>query len=161
QSQASDADPIVEDQPILAGYNLVIDGEQLRGETTLVLIDDETEITPNDDKITATRITVPLPLDLQPGLHSVQVVQRVDFGTGLTSDPHRGVESNVAAFVLAPQIVTAPASVARGDTLVLEINPAVASDQRVTLLLGSGTISIPARAPDDPPAIELSFPIPD
>src|SRR5262249_46641714 len=115
----------------------------------------------NDDKITATRITVPLPLDLQPGLHSVQVVQRVDFGTGLTSDPHRGVESNVAAFVLAPQIVTAPASVARGDTLVLEINPAVASDQRVTLLLGSGTISIPARAPDDPPAIELSFPIPD
>ena len=33
QSQASDTDPIVADQPILAGYNLVIDGQQLRGET--------------------------------------------------------------------------------------------------------------------------------
>ena len=121
QSQASDSDPIVANQPILAGYNLVIDGQQLRGESTLVVIDD-TEVTPNEDKITATRIIVVLPGDLQPGLHSVQVVQRVDFGTGLTSDPHRGVESNVAAFVLAPQITASPTTVARGDDLVVGIN---------------------------------------
>jgi len=161
QSQASDTADIVADQPILAGYNLVIDGKQLRGETSRVLIDNETEVTPNENKITPTRIIVPLPSDLQPGLHSVQVVQRVDFGTGLSSDPHRGVESNVAAFVLAPQIETSPASVARGATLVLKVKPAVGSDQRATFLLGSGTISVPARAADDPPATELSVLVPD
>ena len=31
QSQESDGAPIVANQPILAGYNLVIDGQQLRG----------------------------------------------------------------------------------------------------------------------------------
>ena len=160
QSQASDSDPIVANQPILAGYNLVIDGQQLRGESTLVVIDD-TEVTPNEDKITATRIIVVLPGDLQPGLHSVQVVQRVDFGTGLTSDPHRGVESNVAAFVLAPQITASPTTVARGDDLVVGVEPAIGSAQRTTLLVGNGTISIPARPADDPPATELTFPIPD
>ncbi len=160
QSQASDSDPIVANQPILAGYNLVIDGQQLRGESTLVVIDD-TEVTPNEDKITATRIIVVLPGDLQPGLHSVQVVQRVDFGTGLTSDPHRGVESNVAAFVLAPQITASPTTVARGDDLVVGVEPAIGSAQRTTLLVGNGTISIPARPADDPPTTELTFPIPD
>jgi hypothetical protein len=162
QSQASDTDPIVADQPILAGYNLVIDGEQLRGETTLVLIDGETEVTPDDDKISATRIIVPLPADLQPGLHSVQVVQPVDFGTGLTSEPHRGVESNVAAFVLAPQITTAaPITAARDSTLTLAIDPPVGRAQRVALLAGSNTISIDARdasGPDTTPS--LDFPIP-
>lgn len=161
QSQASDTAPIVADQPILFGYNLVIDGSQLSGATTLVLIDGETEVTPNDDKITDTRIIVALPSDLQPGLHSVQVVQRVDFGTGLTSDPHRGVESNVAAFVLAPQIETSPVRVARGDDLIVTVNPPIGSSQRTALLVGGGTISIPARSPDDPPATELSFLVPD
>jgi len=159
QSQAAEGDPIVADQPILAGYNLVIDGGQLRGATTLVVVDD-TEIVPDDDQITAARIVVPLPADLQPGLHSVQVVQPVNFGTGLSSDPHRGVESNVAAFVLAPQIVASPASAARGDTLAVKINPAIGSTQRTALLVGSGTISIPARAAADPPATDLNFPIP-
>ncbi len=79
QSQENDAAPIVENQPILAGYNLVIDGQLLRGAVTRVLIDDE-EIIPADDQVSATRIVVPLPADLQPGLHSVQVAHRVDFG---------------------------------------------------------------------------------
>ena len=40
QSQETAGAEIVADQPILAGYNLVIDGQRLRGETTRVLIDD-------------------------------------------------------------------------------------------------------------------------
>lgn len=161
QSQASGRDPIVADQPILPGYSLVIDGQQLRGQTTLVLVDD-TEIVPNDDKVTDTRIIVPVPSDLQPGLHSVQVVQRVDFGTGLTSDPHRGVESNVAAFVLAPQITTAsPITAARNSTLTLAIDPPVGRAQRVALLAGSNTISIDARDASGPDTTAtLDFPIP-
>jgi hypothetical protein len=162
QSQAADGDPIVADQPILAGYNLVIDGGQLRGTTTVVVVDD-TEIVPNDDQITAARIIVPLPADLQPGLHSVQVVQPVDFGTGLSSDPHRGVASNVAAFVLAPQIATAaPIAAARETTLTLAIKPPVGRGQRVALLAGRNTISISARSATGPPTTaSLDFPIPE
>ena len=52
QSQENDGAPIVENQPILAGYNLVIDGQRLRGDTTRVLIDEE-EIVPDDDRVTA------------------------------------------------------------------------------------------------------------
>ncbi len=83
QSQENDdGDPIVADQPILAGYNLVIDGQRLRGETTRVVID-ALEILPTDDRVTAGRIIIALPATLQPGLHSVQVTHPVDFGTGL------------------------------------------------------------------------------
>jgi len=160
QSQSSDPAPIVRDQPILAGYNLVIDGRRLRGATTRVLID-AAEITPTDDRISATRIIVVLPANLQPGLHSVQVVHRVDFGTGFPSDPHRGVESNVAAFVLAPQITTPAAAAARDTTLTLAITPSVGRAQRVALLAGSQTISIDARPAGGPATTpSLDFPIP-
>lgn len=160
QSQENNGAPIVETQPILAGYNLVIDGQLLQGDVTRVLIDEE-EIIPADDQITATRIIVLLPADLQPGLHSVQVAHRVDFGTGFPSEPHRGFESNVAAFVLAPQITTpSPVNVASNSNLSLGISPAVGPAQRATLLVGASTISIPARPPNDPPASNLNFPIP-
>ncbi len=122
QSQENNAAPIVLDEPILAGYNLVVDGQRLRGATTRVLID-ALEIVPNDADVTPTRIVLALPATLQPGLHSVQVIHSTDFGTGLTSDPHRGVESNVAAFVLSPQITTpAPIAAARKTTLTLTID---------------------------------------
>jgi Pvc16 N-terminal domain len=161
QSQATITDPIAADQKILAGYNLVIDGRQLRGDTTRVLIDDE-EIIPADDKITATRIIVPLPVNLQPGLHSVQVVHRINFLTGFPSEPHRGVESNVAAFVLSPLITTSPIpDTAHGSTLKLDIAPPVGRAQRVALLVGNSTIFIPARSAAGPDTTaSLDFPIP-
>ena len=162
QSQAANGDPIVAQQPILAGYNLVIDGERLRSTTTRVLID-AAELVPNDDDITPTRIVVPLPATLQPGLHSVQVTHPVDFGTGFPSEPHRGVESNVTAFVLSPEITTpAPIAAARNTILTLTINPPVGRAQRAALLAGSATISIPARPASGPAATAtLDFPIPD
>jgi hypothetical protein len=159
QSQAADGDPIVADQPILASYNLVIDGQRLRGASRRVLIDGN-EIVPDDDRVTATRIIIALPANLQAGLHSVQVTHPANFGTQTTPILRRGVESNIAAFVLAPQIVASPASAARGSTLTLTINPPVGRAQRVTLLVGSGTIPIPARPPGDPPATDLHFLIP-
>ena len=160
QSQENDTAPIVENQPILAGYNLVIDGQRLRGDVTRVLIDEE-EVIPDDDKVTAERIILALPGTLQPGLHSVQVAHRVDFGTGFPSEPHRGFESNVAAFVLAPRITTpSPVNIAPNSTLSLGVAPPIGSSQRATLLVGASTISIPARPPNDPAASTLDFPIP-
>ena len=160
QSQENDGAPIVENQPILAGYNLVIDGQRLRGDATRVLIDEE-EIVPDDDRVTAERIIVALPGTLQPGLHSVQVAHRVDFGTGFPSEPHRGFESNVAAFVLAPRITTpSPVNAAPNSILSLGIAPPIGPAQRATLLVGATTVSIAARPPNDPPASSLDFPIP-
>ncbi len=161
QSQETAGAEIVADQPILAGYNLVIDGQRLRGDTTLVLIDEE-EIVPNDDDISATRIIIPLPASLQPGLHAVQVVHPANFGTDIAPILRRGVESNVAAFVLSPEITTPPPIAApRNTTLTLTINPPVGRAQRATLLAGSGTISIPARPAAGPDATPtLDFPIP-
>jgi hypothetical protein len=160
QSQATEADPIVADQKILVGYNLVIDGRQLRGDTTLVLIDDE-KITPADDKTTAVRIIVPLPADLSAGLHSVRVVHPIAFDPDLPNDTRPGVESNVAAFVLSPQITTpAPISTPPNSTLSLGITPAVGRSQRVALLVGGNTISIRPRPIGNPPASTLHFSIP-
>jgi hypothetical protein len=162
QSQENNVAPIVRDQPILAGYNLVIDGQRLRGVTTRIRID-ALEILPNDTDVTAGRIVIVLPATLQPGLHSVQVTHPVDFETGLTSDPHRGIESNVAAFVLSPEITTpAPIAAARNTTLTLTIDPPVGRAQRATLLVGSGTISIPARPAAGPATTTtLDFPVPN
>ena len=153
QSQSADAAPIVADQPILAGYNLVIDGRRLRGATSRVLFDGAVEVTPADDRIAATRIVVPLPAGLQPGLHSVQVVHRMDFGSGSPAEPHRGVESNVAAFVLAPEITTpAPITAPRNATLTLGLSAPVGRTQRVALLAGDRTIPIGARPAAGPSA---------
>jgi hypothetical protein len=162
QSQENNAAPIVLDEPILAGYNLVVDGQRLRGATTRVLID-ALEIVPNDADVTETRIVLALPATLQPGLHSVQVSHFIDFETGLTSDPHRGVESNVAAFVLSPQITTAaPIAAARNTILTLTIDPPVGRAQRAALLVGSGTIFIRARPAAGPATTAtLDFPIPN
>ena len=149
------------DQKILAGYNLVIDGRQLRGATTRVLFDGEEEIIPADDKTSASRIIVPLPADLQPGLHSVQVTHPVDFGPTLPHDTRRGVESNVAPFVLAPQIDHADAEhTPHNSTLSFDITPAVGRTQRAALLIGGNTISIPRDSVGDPSRLHAGFPHP-
>jgi hypothetical protein len=163
QSQENNAAPIVRDQPILAGYNLVIDGQRLRGDATRVRID-ALEIVPSDPDVTAGRIVIALPATLQPGLHSVQVAQPVNFAKeGDPPQMRRGVESNVAAFVLSPEITTpAPIAAARNTTLTLTIDPPVGRAQRATLLVGSGTISIPARPVAGPATTAtLDFPIPN
>ena len=59
-SQEKAGDPIVADQPILAGYNLVIVGRQLRGENTLVNVGG-IEVTPADGDVSETQIIVPIP----------------------------------------------------------------------------------------------------
>ena len=162
QSQETAGAEIVAAQPILAGYNLVIDGQRLRGETTRVLID-ALEIVPNDAEVTSTRIIVALPATLQPGLHAVQVLHPANFGDSVTPVLRRGAESNMAAFILAPEITTpAPIAAPRNTTLTLTINPPVGRAQRATLLAGSGSVSIPARpaaGPDTTPT--LNFPIPN
>ena len=141
-SQRQAGDPILpeSDQPILAGYNLVIAGRELRGDDTLVNVGG-IAVTPAAADVNETQIIFPLPATLQAGVQGVQVIHRRLMGS--PPAPHRGVESNLAAFVLRPQIA-APISLTNAQTasdgtrsadVNLIINPPVGATQRVVLLL--------------------------
>lgn len=119
------------DVPIVANDNVIIRGQQLRGEITNVVINGAV-VTPTAANMTDGEITISLPPMLRAGLQSVQVVHQVDLGKPAVA--HRGVESNVSAFVLHPKI-TVPAS-ASGN-VQLTFDPKVSRAQRVTLLLSS------------------------
>ena len=110
--------------------------------------------------ITDNSIVVTPPAGLLAGVNSVQIVQQVAFGT--PADPHSGFESNVAPFVLAPQITTPlPISIQRGNTLTLALNPPVGRAQRASLVLAERSILIPARPATGPATTpSLDFPIP-
>lgn len=136
-SQQNPAAPILPDQPILAGQNLVIAGRGLRGDDTLVNVGGIT-VTPAD--VSDTQIIVPLPAALQAGVQGVQVIQRRLMGSPPT--PHRGVESNLAAFVLRPRIEAISVANVQGAgnsplsaDVTLTVKPAVGPTQRVVLLL--------------------------
>ncbi len=68
--------------------------------------------------------------------------------TPLPTDPHRGFESNVAAFILAPKILSPvpPFTVSRESTLTLTVTPPVGRSQKVALLVDDRSIIIPSRS---------------
>ncbi|WP_031458393.1 DUF4255 domain-containing protein [Chloroflexus sp. MS-G] len=158
-SQRSANEPVNVQQPILPGYRLAVRGQQLQGDDVVLRIG-ETEVAP--EQMTDTQIIAPLPTGLRAGVQSVQVIHRLPIGTPPT--PHRGVESNVAAFILHP-VVTAAAGPRDGNgnvTITLNVTPPVGKQQRVVLLLDetpppvnrpprSFVLTLPARAPAAPP----------
>jgi hypothetical protein len=102
------------------------------------------------------RLEVTLPAGLRAGVQGVQVKHLYDFGT--PTEPHRGVESNVAAFVLHPvfgglTLSPAPAGTApySGDATVT-MTPAVGRAQRVVLLLNRDTPATPSAYAFEAPA---------
>jgi hypothetical protein len=94
-----------EDHPIVAGGTLLIRGRRLLGDLTRVLING-IEVAPStvsDTEISLAISSPPLPVDsLRAGVQGLQVVQFMRIGT--PPAPHRGVESNVAPFVMHPVI---------------------------------------------------------
>jgi hypothetical protein len=152
--------PVIETvspQAVPSGAQIILKGVNLKGEVTRLEFGTGPVV---PDQIAARQINATLPAGLPAGVRTVMVTQQFDFGTSI--EPHRGFESNVAAFILTPQITTpAPINVARGATLTLDISPPVGRRQRVALLAGDQVITIPSRLPTDPPeSSSLSFPIP-
>jgi hypothetical protein len=144
---------------IVANSILLIQGTQLRGDETLVLIDDQ-ELSPT--AVTDTQITLPLPVNVPAGVHSVQVLQKVEMGgipPSILPTPHRGVESNVAPFVLHPTIVPDQATNAM---VKLTVNPVVIHGQRLVLLLNERATTAPAAYTftDKQPATNITVEIP-
>ncbi|MEP6635824.1 MAG: Pvc16 family protein, partial [Acidobacteriota bacterium] len=139
KSQVKAGDPILSNQPILAGQNLVIAGHGLSGDQVLVNIGG-IEKTPAAADIVDTQIIVAIPPEVPAGVQGVQVIHRRLMGTPLA--PHRGLESNLAAFVLRPTIVPASVSFAPdggrpviSGSVTLTVNPPIGIQQRVVLLL--------------------------
>ena len=151
----------VSPQIIEPGKTLVIEGRNLSSDQIEVAFG---EVSATPSTITNERIEIAVPAALTPGVHTVQVRQylKLDAGVG-TTVPHRIFESNVAAFVLAPKLTSAPAAtIVRGQSLSLNVAPPVGRNQDVRLLLGSRMIALPPRPASDPAtATQLSFPIPE
>lgn len=135
-----------ENAAITATSTLLIEGRQLLGAVTKVLIG-AIDLTSSVTLLKDTEITLrlpPLPAGMYAGVQLVQVVQLTPMGT--PEAPHRGTESNVAAFILRP--IIAPPTVEAGvETTVVDgvtfkkglisvgFNPKVGKSQRVILLL--------------------------
>ncbi|MBV8138824.1 MAG: DUF4255 domain-containing protein [Deltaproteobacteria bacterium] len=122
------------DQPIVTGSTLLIQGRQLKGAVTLVLIEGQEASPPT---VSDTRVVLPLPAALHAGVKGVQVIQKILIGTPPT--PHRAFESNVAPFVLRPTITAvAAAAQAPGVTSVtLTLAPNIGTGQRAVVLLNN------------------------
>ncbi|HEU4769750.1 MAG TPA: DUF4255 domain-containing protein [Pyrinomonadaceae bacterium] len=130
--------------PIVALSDIVIGGRALRGDVTQVHFGASAlpPVIPTSAADTELRVT--LPVDLRAGVQGMQVVHQ--FLLGVPPTPHRGFESNVGPFVLAP-VITDPNLPAFAQTSVdlqtglitgtITINfvPQVTRKQRVRLFL--------------------------
>lgn len=132
------------DLPIVSTSTILIQGEQLRGDVTLVLIEDQ-ELAPS--VITDTQLTLPLPGTLHAGVKGLQVLQKFEMGTPPL--PHRGFASNVAPFVLRPTLAGATAVIASNPPKVTDVTlnlvPNIGQGQRAVLIL-SDLSATPATA---------------
>ncbi len=137
-SQKGTEEPQI-NQPIVLGDDLILKGRQLKADSTRVRIG-RIEVEP--EEVSETQVRVPLseptfPADtLRAGVQGAQVVHWTPMGEPAV--PHAGIDSNVAAFVLRPTIVTATAAPGGGphvDRITLNVSPPIGVDQRVVLFL--------------------------
>jgi hypothetical protein len=166
-ARGASGEPPAADRPITIGSTLVLQGRDLRGDMTEVLIQGlETTV----QEIGEAEIVVPLPSGLRAGAQAVQVAHGVRFGD--SPEPHRGAASNTATFLLRPRIVvvTPPSTQPttgtdpRSGTLSVQVTPEVGREQRVVLLLNeldppderaprAYSFNLPPRnQPGDPPS---------
>ncbi len=97
----------IEPQMLTMGEILTIRGQTLRGEITQVKFGNVVVEAEDFENFTNQEIQVALPAGLFPGVHPVQVIHLVDFGTPSQPELRSCFESNVAAFVLRPAIAQA------------------------------------------------------
>jgi hypothetical protein len=127
--------------PITAGSTLLIQGQELRGQGTFVLIENQ-ELSPAT--VSDTKITLPVPTTIHAGMKGAQVLQKSLMGTPAVL--HRGLESNIAPFVLHPKI-TATHAVAlpspNGTAVTLTLSPNIGVGQRAVLSLNNLAVTPP------------------
>jgi hypothetical protein len=137
--------------PITASGDIAVIGRNLAapsGGSTQVLVNGVAQAA---GSITPTRITLPLPANLQAGAQTVQVLQPVALGQPQVDHPGTGAASAIAAFILSPTIK--PGSLAflpafgapPGPAITATIVPKVRAGQSVLLRLLPSPAGVPAR----------------
>ena len=159
--------PFLENQPVLTGHRLKIEGQQLRGsEKTQIRVGEEDIEIPSADVGNA-EIRLTIPEQVKAGVRGLQIVHTMRIST--PERDYRAVESNISAFVLRPTL-NAIAVDAAATVVTVNVTPAVGAKQRVVLLLNevsnaSGTeaaaytFSRPSPPEDADDETELSIPI--
>jgi hypothetical protein len=135
---------------------LTLLGRALRGDVTRVRFSGFEPVVPAS--VADDRIEVDLPADLRPGVGTVSVVheQTMASAEGVTRTVR--IESNAAAFMLAPRLmVSGPIVAAAGAPLQLSVDQKIGPTGRVALLVGDQRV--PGEAPAAPTEI-LSFTLP-
>jgi Pvc16 N-terminal domain len=142
-----------EDEPILPGEAIRIEGEELRAEVMRVDVDGAEVAV---DEMLADALVATLPAGLAAGAHSVQVRHGADLPG--SPDPHLVFASNVAPFVVQPRVTDVDFD---GATITVGVEPAAGVDQLVTLeLLTSEGVVHTFLAPErETDAGELEFAI--
>ena len=121
-------------EPLVIGDTLLVQGQRLRGDETVVLIsgNEADADSVKDDQISLTLVSPATPDEqLRAGVQGVRVAHETMMGDPATA--HRGVESNLSSFVLHPQI--AASEVPETSTLEVTFDPPVGRSQRTVLLL--------------------------
>ncbi|MEP0802237.1 DUF4255 domain-containing protein [Funiculus sociatus] len=159
-------------QPISADSTLVIWGKHLKSSITQVRLG-EVEVTPSE--VQDNQIVLPLSSfpasSLQAGVQSLQVIHRISTGTeavsmgvesaatsrgnltptlSLQRSLQRGVESNVAPFVLRPTITEVSVSNIQESRdelhsadVIVQVNVTIGNKQRVVMALNERSINNP------------------
>jgi hypothetical protein len=153
-SQETPGDPLLIGAPILANHRLVLAGTNLKGDRTLVRIGAST-VVPAAGDVQDSQIIVQLPPDLTAGVQSAQIVHEAMLGEPAV--PHAGVSSNLAPFVLRPQILIAQMQTSP-SLLRLDIEPPLSASQRAVVFLNE--IVAPASPPAETLSRAYSFPVP-
>lgn len=96
----------VEPQLAIAGSTITLRGQGLRGTPTQVGFG-SASVPPITVEATDQSVEVTLPVGLQAGVNTVQITHPLDLET--PTEPHQGIASNVAAFVVQPALVQADA----------------------------------------------------
>jgi len=142
---------IIPNRPITVDKTLLIQGKRLQGGAGTLVQIGGVEVAPDSKNVSDTQIALPLntpitlpdgtqiPLTnkLRAGAQGLQVIQRRQMGEDKDNDQqnwHRGVESNVAAFVLRPTLTNTPKTNVAGE-ITVTLTPVVSRKQRVVLLL--------------------------
>lgn len=162
-SQENTSQPIIENQKILAEYYIVLKGKELQGEFVEINIGGY-HVSPDINDISDKQIVVQLPSSLPAGIQGAQVIHKNYMGS--PPELHRGVESNVAAFVLSPYIETINVTNVQNSgndfysaDIELTVKPAVGETQRVILLLNEIKPDF-VSPPDTSPPLSYSFQAP-
>jgi hypothetical protein len=144
----------------ISNTQITITGRNLKTDKVIVKFGNATTEVAESNNVTDNRILINVPDKLDAGVIRVRVIHPLMLGSP-EIEHDGGFESNIASFVLSPMITTKPPIVvSQGGELSLNFEPIVAPRQKVDVLIGDYTFSVPPEMLGQP-ANSLTINIPN